>query len=232
MQGGGGQQNSSAGLDMVYYAAAIVLGSLLVWNYFSGYIVAVVYRIAYYEGVAMIFPLNFINEELAVLFPGYRPISFFSGMDLLEAMTLMVQDFSLEEAKQVPFDEFASTLGVVGRYLLAYTAPLWVAMSVFLFTHAVDSRYKTKYTMEDFRQLESFNWPAISTMLSKNYSTTPLDDGPFAMSLQPMGFAKKYQLLTEKEVDGKTIAVVDRDKAYTLFCCQIIMSMSLVLLRE
>ena len=220
-QGQGGQQNnSSAGIEFAYYAGFLVVSSVIIWYFFSGYIVRSLYDLSMIQAYIMLVPLDFLSGELASLMPGFEFPEWINGDDLAASLSQMSQTISVGLEHQVSISECLDNLSIVGFYLMIYTLPLWLFAAIHLYFSSTESRFRNKYSMENFRQLESFNWPSISTVLGKNYSKIDIDEGAFAMSLQPVEFAERHGLLKEETIEGKTVAVVDKQKAYQVFSQQ------------
>lgn len=220
MSQGQGQQNSSSGVEVAYYAGALVVSAVVIWYSLSAQLVYYTFRLSWYQGYAMLMPLDAVSTQLELYFPAFKQPALLKADDLYAVLREIGNYQSVLITKDVMVQQWLRVLGVVGKYLMIFTSPLWVSLSLFLFSHSISGRYKDKYSMERFRQLESHNWPAISTSLGKNYAKVGLDEGPFAMSIQPMPFAKKYGLLDVSTVDGKSVATVNRERAHMAFSAQ------------
>lgn len=57
--------------------------------------------------------------------------------------------------------------------------------------------YRHTYSMRTLSKLEKDNWPQIVPVVNLDLVKTDIDKGPWAMSLSPMQFCKKYKLLEE-----------------------------------
>lgn len=217
---GQGQQNSSSGIEVAYYSGAIVFGSVFLWYAYSAYIIHYTFLFTWYQGYALLVPIDFINQQLAQWFPTLQMPDYLTGNRLYTALTEIELHTTIQSAAKVSIGDWLRVIGVVGEYWMLVTSPLWLFASFYLFTHSITGRFKDKYSMEKFRELESTNWPAICTSLGKNYAKTDLDTGDFAMSMQPMKFAKKYNLLDVEQIEGKTVATVNRERAFVVFSTQ------------
>ena len=215
MSQGQGQQNSSSGIEVAYYSGAIVFGSVALWYAYSAYIVYYTFSFTWYQGYALLVPIDFINQQIAQWFPMIQLPDYLTGNRIYATLTEIERHATMQSASKVSVSDWLRVLGVVGEYLMLVASPLWLFASFYLFTHSITGRFKDKYSMEKFRELESTNWPAICTALGKNYAKIDLDTGDFAMSMQPMTFAKKFNLLDVEQIEGKTVATVNRAVSYT-----------------
>jgi len=101
-----------------------------------------------------------------------------------------------------------------------FTAPIWIAFAVYVQTTGVVSSFDEKYKMEDFRRKESVNWPPVNTVLGTKLLNQPIDEGDFAMCMQPMQFAQKHGLLDVSVANGRPVATVNRARAHQVFVTQ------------
>jgi len=135
-------------------------------------------------------------------------------------------------ADRVTFSVLLNISYQVGTYL---RYPIMVSLGVFAcivyFTH-VNLRFKKIYSMESLAKAEEENWPQISPVIGLNLVDEDIDQGPWAMALSPMQFAKKYHLLSEEKTvslamtmasrfAAQVTAHVRREAAYQVFVLQL-----------
>lgn len=217
MQGQGQQNNSSQGIEVVYYVGAIFLILGYAWYRYHAEIVMVILEIQLYQAYLMLFPLSLLAEVLQEVLPA----STISQL-VLSAQNLsgVINDIHSINYADTSFSEMAYIIGQVGIYFAAYTTPVWIAIATYIQTAGVASSFDEKYKMEDFRRKEVVNWPPISTVIGTKLLGNPLDGGDFGMCLQPMEFAKKHGVLDVSISGGKPIAKVNRARAHRVFITQ------------
>ncbi|MDX2163828.1 MAG: type IVB secretion system coupling complex protein DotM/IcmP [Gammaproteobacteria bacterium] len=101
-------------------------------------------------------------------------------------------------------EQVGTILTLVGNYIrYPFCAILAILSGVLLFGHPA-LRFKHIYTMKTLYEQEKYNWPQVMPVEKVNLVKEPIEKGPWAMSLTPMQFAKKYRLLyEEREVGAK-----------------------------
>lgn len=215
---GQNQQNSSQGIEVVYYIGALFLVCGYAWYQYHAQIVEFILEVQLYQAYVMIFPLGLISETAKDLLPAdvSAPLVL-----ITQRLASVINDIHSVNYGDASFGEMASIIGTVGLYFAAFSAPIWVAIAVYIQTTGVVSAFDEKYKMEDFRRKESVNWPPISTVVGTKLLKQPMDDGEFGMCLQPMDFAKKHDLLDVTISAGKPIAKVNRARAHRVFITQL-----------
>ena len=214
---GQGQQNSSQGIEIVYYIGALFLILGYAWYQYHAQIVAFILEIQLYQAYVMLFPLGLLAETAQDMLPAQyaAPI-----MLITQSLAQTINDIHNMNYGNTTFAEMAEVISRVGIYFAAYTSPIWVAIAVFIQTTGVATAFDEKYKMEDFRRKESVNWPPINTVLGSKLLKQPIDGGDFGMCLQPMEFAKKHNLLDISISAGKPVATVNRARAHQHFISQ------------
>ncbi len=219
----GGQNNQqgqgAAGMEAAYYSIAVVAVIAGAWYFYKSQIVTAVFALEIYQAYAMLFVINFVNILFESIFSeatAQAINSFLTPLPLANAVSIMVNtDYNLVQAQQLLF-----VMSTVGMYFTIFSAPIWITLAAYLYTNANSSRFKQSYSMETLRKNEATNWPFISTVLGTKLAKTGLDEGKFAMSIQPMTFAKKHKLLDEKMVNGVVTVTVNRARAHRIFTLQ------------
>ncbi|MEC8978233.1 MAG: type IVB secretion system coupling complex protein DotM/IcmP [Pseudomonadota bacterium] len=220
MSGGGQQgQQGQGGLEAGYYSAGLVIFIALLWIFYKSTIITIVFGFERHQAYAFIFIVGFlellITEMIPIQFQHYF-LKYVDTTSLKNAVAIM--DNNLPENVDVVM--FISVVYTVGFYFAVVTSPILIGLGSYLMFTATATKFKIIYNMEKLRQYESSNWPFITTVLGTKLHKTGLDEGDFAMSLQPMAFAKKHKLLDVKEVAGKTVASVNRARAHKVFTLQ------------
>ncbi|MES2998453.1 MAG: type IVB secretion system coupling complex protein DotM/IcmP [Pseudomonadota bacterium] len=133
---------------------------------------------------------------------------------------------------QVEFPQLLDISGTVGTYL-RYPVILILGILAFViyFSH-VNLQFKKVYSMESLKEAERKSWPQISPVINLDLVKEDINQGPWAMALSPMQFAKKYQLLHEEKtisasmtmaskVAAQVTVKIRREAAYHVFVLQL-----------
>lgn len=94
----------------------------------------------------------------------------------------------------------------VGNYIRYPLIGLLSIMGVWLYYANVTLKFRKTYDMNTLRMQEQANWPAIMPVLKLDLVSVDLNEGPWAMALSPIEFARKYQLLKKEN------ALLDKPK--------------------
>ena len=214
------QGQESTGMEGLYYSAFLVLLAAGSWHFYHAQITYGAFTMSLYQAYAMLLPLQLIDQLIEIVSPviGVMPPNnpWISGDYLLDAIRVI----TTTPVASASISEVMYVLSIVGVYFAAFTTPIWLSFSMYLIYADIGGRYKNIYSLETLRGKESENWPYINTVVGKNLLKNHLDEGVFAMSLQPMDFAKKYKLLDIETVHGRQVATVNRVRAYQTFVLQ------------
>ncbi|MEC8882705.1 MAG: type IVB secretion system coupling complex protein DotM/IcmP [Pseudomonadota bacterium] len=213
----GGGQNSSQGIEVVYYVGALFLIMGGLWYYYHAEIVTAVLRFQAYQAYLMLFPMSLIAEVASEILPSQVASIVESWASNLASIINQIQT---ENYTTLSFESFIAYIGAVGIYFAIFTTPIWVAIAVYILKSGVATSFDEKYSMESFRRKEVVNWPSVATVVGTKLLKNPVDEGDYAMSLQPMAFAKKHNLLDVSIVSGKPVAKVNHARAHQQFVTQ------------
>jgi intracellular multiplication protein IcmP len=87
----------------------------------------------------------------------------------------------------------------VGAYACYPYIIILTILSVFLYQSDVTLKYRRAHSMKTLRAQEQRNWPAIMPVVTKDLVATDITQGPWAMALTPIEFARKYKLLKKND---------------------------------
>lgn len=103
--------------------------------------------------------------------------------------------------------EIANAVSVtVGEYLRYPIAIYLIVLAIIIFKMSVQMRLRKKYDMRSLSAQEKVNWPQIKIATKVNILDQDLDEGPWAMAMSPLQFAKKNKLITVELADNKETA--------------------------
>ncbi len=214
------QGQESTGMEGLYYSAFIVIFFSGLWYYYKTIIVNVLFSISLYQSYAMILPLQLLNEVYMTLtssvgIPTPLP-DWLSGVLLAE----IIHTITTTPVDEVTAYQLGEVMQIVGMYFAAYTTPVWAALSIYLLFFDSAGLFRNIYSLETLRSKESQNWPYICTVTGQDMLKKDLDDGVFAMSQQPMQFAKLSKVLDHQVINGQPAVTVNRVRAHQIFTLQ------------
>ena len=165
----GGQGDASNAMGPVWMSMALIIGSLIAWFLWHTYL------------VAFYFHLKLIEIEM---------IQFFTV-----ALGDTKQFILNTPAETVTMDQAESIAATIGHYLKIPVSLMLMLMAMLLYFKSALGKYKNIYTMKTLAEHELPVWPYLTPVINLSLIDKDLDDGPWAMAMQPMYFAKRYQLL-------------------------------------
>lgn len=174
-----GQQQQQAGSDNSMAPVWIII-----------LLIATVYIIWYFDHtyiVSFVFYINILQAKL---------VHFFVDSQALSHEIYLMQTLDPET---VNWDQMMLLSRNVGAYT-RYPIIAILAVSAFLlYTTNVTLKYRKTYTMKLLRTQEQYNWPAIMPVIKLDLTNVDINQGPWAMGLSPIEFARKYKLLKKND---------------------------------
>ncbi len=128
------------------------------------------------------------------------------------------------------FTDLANISGAVGKFLRIPIAIVLAVLAVAIYFSNPLLRYKKTYSIQSLVTEEKYSWPQIMPVANLDLINTDIDEGPWAMGLSPMQFAKKFHLLQEERIlsndpnvlqQSKITAAVRRNEAHQTFSIQL-----------
>lgn len=156
----------------LWIAGASLVAILIIWFTLHDWITLIYLKIKFYE----LYLLNPFTHR-------YH--------DLIEQLSTL----TLEGAQQMQASTTFAIGSEVGNLLRYPLAGLLVIGALVLYFGHATSRFRATYTMQKLASDEVVDWPQISPVIPLDLVDTPLEEGPWAFSLNPMLFAKKHDLL-------------------------------------
>lgn len=111
------------------------------------------------------------------------------------AMQAQLGPMSMEDAKNYNVAQLDNISTYVGTYTRFIVVAILGILAGLLYFGSNCLKYRNIYSIQRLINDEQKNWPSITSVLNVNIDKIPLDEHPWAMSLTPMLFAKKYDLL-------------------------------------
>lgn len=214
MPQGGGQQQQGSGdnsMDFLWLIVLIVGGIAVLWYFAHNQISNFVLQVRLYE-------IYFIEYILS----GYAKIAEFAKLPIPNTDSLVTAlGFINSSPDNVKIAQLVSVSNIVGWYL---TFPIFAFIMILAFITYftnIASRFRHIYSMESLKKSEHRIWPQVTPVLKVDLVKKDLDEGPWAMSLTPMLFAKKHHLLIENRENGKVNVTLNEGAAFRVFALQL-----------
>lgn len=159
----------------IWIMVLLFISSYLIWAVGHAYI------------VSFIFFLNVIQAKL---------INFLLGSSVLANEIYLMQTI---DPGSVSLDEMFDLTRSVGVYTRYPIAVLLVLLAAFLYRSNIKLKFRKSYDMKRLRAQEQYNWPAIMPVVKEDLVNADVNEGPWAMAMTPMEFARKYHLLKKDD---------------------------------
>lgn len=174
---------------------------------------------------------HFGHQQIATIILHIKLIEAeFIGLFISSAGPL-IADIRHTSAATVDFSTLANMSVGVGDYLRYPVGVLLVIFAVVIYMGKATSRYKKTYNMGRLVTEETVSWPQITPVAKVDLVHTNIHQGPWAMALTPMQFAKKHRLLQEERIlvsdpvtmlqSPKVVVSLRRDETYQVFSLQL-----------
>ena len=187
-QGGGGQsaQDQTGSLDFLWGAVALVIAVLVIWFLFKLQIVTGVLTLKYWE----LQVVGFFTHEVDPFLP--------------------VLDFYRHNPQQMTYPLMKTLMNDTGQFLAIPFAAICVILGIVLYFGSFATQYRHHHNLKTLYESEKKLWPQIIPTSKQDLLTTPINEGPWAMAMNPMEFAKKHKLLKEIHEQGRGAKISDR----------------------
>jgi len=205
--GGGGQDpNSENSYALLWILACIFVVGGVIWYFFKNELITFFIAVKKYEILAVSFVLDNENIQKAIRWT-----------EAADYNNITMQDVTV-----------ISTF--VGGYLMYPICFILVVMAIVMLKGTASMRYTKAYNMDTLAQQEKDNWPQISPVVDIDLIAEDVGKGPWAMSMNPMQFARhnkllKVEMMADRKAawkqEGVTKATVIRDLATQTFASQL-----------
>ena len=138
--------------------------------------------------VQYVFALNVVQAKI---------INFFVNSALLSKDIYLMQTI---DPITVNWEQLLVFTRIVGNYVRYPVIVVLVSLAGFLYKSDITLKYRRAHSMLTLRAQEQVNWPAIMPVVKQDLVSEDINQGPWAMALTPMEFARKYQLLKKNDV--------------------------------
>lgn len=169
---GQGQDNS---LAPVWITVLLFLTVWLIWKTGHEYIVKFVFFLNVWEG---------------------KLINLFLNNPMLKEQISLMQSVPTAGVDWNTMIVMTREIGDYMRYPIAF---ILLVLATLLYKSNLILKYKKAHNMSTLRAQEQFNWPAIMPIVKEDLVSQDVNQGPWAMALTPMEFARKNKLLRKDD---------------------------------
>lgn len=170
------QQQGDNSLAPVWITILLFITGYLIW------------RAGHQHFVSLVFGLNVLEAKMIDLFVG--------GPQLREEVYIM----QTVDPAAVTWNQMIILTRSVGDYVRYPVIVILCALAFLLYRSDITMKFRKSYDMKSLRAQEQANWPAIMPVVKLDLVETNINEGPWAMALTPMEFARKYHLLKKNDV--------------------------------
>ena len=204
--GGGGQENAENAYTLLWILAGVFIVCGLIWYFWSTQLKWFFIFVRRYETKILSFFVH--NENTNILNQGMN----------------MVRPDSLTWDYATKISDF------IGGYLMYPSIFILLVLGIIIFRSSASMRYTKAYSMDTLVHQEKSNWPQISPVADLNLIEQDINQGPWAMCMNPIQFAKHYKLITvERTIDRKAVwrsegiikMTLIRERAFQVFASQL-----------
>lgn len=213
------QQGESGSFDQIsltFVVFFIAIGiTLLIWWLKREVIIAPINAMRYYEAIAIQWFVHMSSNLVSLISLGHWHFG-------VSQNTVNVTQ-AIHSA--VPYDEtyknFSYTNTQVAK-LVRYPCILLMAVMAFVvYRFSGSNHFKQNYSMKSLRQCEVKNWPQITPIVSLDLVKQDINEGPWAMSINPLDFGKEHELVYRQQVGDHLVWGIDEKKASRIFSMQL-----------
>lgn len=171
-QSGGGGDDS---LAPVWIILLLFVTGYLIWFFAHQYIVGFIFKVNIFE--AKLINLFFHNSQL-------------------ETNIYLMQTI---DPATVSWSQFADLSSMIGDYIRYPVIALLVILAIWLYTTNLKLKYRKVHDMKSLRAQEQNNWSGIRPIIKEDLVATDINQGPWAMALTPMEFARRHRILKKED---------------------------------
>lgn len=205
-------QQSDSSLDMIWLVVLIGVVLGLTWFFGRVYIIRFIFHLRLGEMALIGFFVDLWSKVASFL---HLPLPDQTGLTHWRNIAMQA------DIAKTGFNELVSISNFVGSYLRYPILLILFLLGVMVYLSNVTQKFKTTFSMRRLRASEEKSWVQIMPMSKINLMKVKLDDGPWAMSISPMQFAKKHKLLKEEMKEGVLGVTVLRGAAQRVFSMQL-----------
>ncbi len=206
--GGGGGQGEDDSYSLLWILGSIFVIGGLIWWFYSEKLKYAFLMVKKYELLAISFFIHSENVKRG-----------------LEGVNMALGDQSL-----LTMFYTNQISHFIGQFLMYPICFVLVILAVIMFKGTATMRFTKAYNMDTLMQQEKENYPQIAPIVGIDLMAEDISKGPWAMSQNPMQFARaenllKVEMIADRKAawkaDGLTKATVIKEKAQQVFASQL-----------
>lgn len=170
------QQSGDNSMAPVWLTVLLFFGLWIAWKLAHEYVVSFVFQINIWE--AKLVNLFLDNAQLK--------------QDIFLMQTV--------DPATVDWNNLVDLTGNVGNYIRYPVIGILALMGVYLYRSNITHKFRKAHTMQTLRLQEQYNWNAIMPVVKEDLVSQDINEGPWAMAMTPMEFARKYDLLKKEDI--------------------------------
>lgn len=169
------QQSGDNAMAGAWISALVIFVGYVVWMTASRYIVEIV------------FVWNLIQA---------KAMNYFLHSSVLTNAIFLMETLDPQTVRWAQLMDITLEVNNYSRY--PFICVMLIACVV-LYRSDVTAKYRRRHTMNTLREQEQQNWPAIMPIVKEDLVEADINQGPWAMAMSPMEFARKYNLLKKSD---------------------------------
>lgn len=217
MAKGGGEQQGGGGdrsFDFLWGVVVIIGIGFLSWYYGKAQIAMIVFHLRLVEIYAISSAVNFWISSVHFL---NLPLPIPDLTNLNAWVEFIHQNYGAQIDFQV-LEKLSNDTGIYFRYFVVLVL---IVLTIVLYLGGTIQNFRNTFDMKRLRETEHQNWPQITPVMHADLLNKNLDDEPWAISLSPMRYCKKNDLLNIEMKNGKPTATLRRGAAHRILSLQL-----------
>ncbi|MBN9287051.1 MAG: hypothetical protein BGO43_11750 [Gammaproteobacteria bacterium 39-13] len=205
-QGGGGQGEDKDSYALLWMLGAIFVIGGVIWHFYKNQLITGFIALKKYEAIAISFFVDNENVHRAL------------------------QGLSMANPDNITLDYAGVISTFIGQYMMYPICLMLLLMGIVMFKGHATMRFTKAYNMDTLVQQEKENYPQIAPVADLSLIEEDINKGPWAMSQNPMQFARSQKLLRVELVadqkaswraEGVAKATLVRERAMQAFASQL-----------
>ena len=149
--------------------------------------VYVIWLMARVQIVSFIFFIDILQAKLVALVLGPSTLS--NEIQVMQTI----------DPASITWTQLMQLTGNVGNYTRYPLCAFLLCMAIVLYRSDITTRFRRAHSMKTLRAQEQKNWPCIMPVMKEDLAKVDINTGPWAMALNPLEFARKYNLLKKED---------------------------------
>jgi intracellular multiplication protein IcmP len=170
------QQQNDNSMGPIWIIMLLMIAGYLIWYFAHAQIVKFVFFITLLQA---------------------KTIAFALGHNILSQQIYYLQ---YADVNSVSWQDMADTLYAVGFYVRYPYIVILCLLALYLYKSNIILKYKKVHDMRSLRSQEQYNWSGIMPVTKLDLVSQDINQGPWAMAMNPMDFCRKHDLLRKEDL--------------------------------